>query len=108
MRPKKRADLDELPDRLVDTGSTCEFLNKSRSQLYQIMATDPTFPRPIKLHGSTRNAWLFSELMQWIKAQPRATGFKAHPPRKDGGGIVALRRAQWEREQEAADAHAPK
>jgi predicted DNA-binding transcriptional regulator AlpA len=101
----KKVEIDELPDRMLDTGSVLELTGLSRSELYLAMA-ERGFPRPYRVHR-TRNSFLMSEVMEWIKTQPRPANFKGRTPRKDGNGIQALRRAQWEREQEAGHVQAP-
>jgi predicted DNA-binding transcriptional regulator AlpA len=104
MARKPKIEVDELPDRMLDVGSVLELTGLSRSELYNAMGDDRQFPRPIRVHR-TKTSWFYSEVMAWLKSRPRAAPYKARPPRNDGGGITALRRAQWEREQGAGHAH---
>src|SRR5262245_58247892 len=103
MTRKAKIEMDDLPDRMLDVGSVLQLTGLSRSELYAAMADDRQFPRPIKVHR-TRTSWFYSEVMAWLKSRPRTPVYKPRPLRRDGGGIQALRRAQWEKDQEAAHA----
>src|SRR5215468_8804288 len=88
---------DELPDKMLDAGAVLEMTGLSRSELYIAMGDDREFPRPIKVHR-LKNGWFQSEVMAWLKKQPRIPRPKGRTPRKDGKGLQAVRQAQLEKE----------
>lgn len=59
------------PHARIRLDAACELLCVSRSTITRKIATDPTFPRPIK-DGVTRQAPVYfvqSEIEAWVKAQ---------------------------------------
>jgi predicted DNA-binding transcriptional regulator AlpA len=99
VRNRAKILIDELPDRMLNTASVLDLTGFSRAQLYIAMADDQRFPMPVKLHR-TKNAWFLSEVMEWLKARPRAKAFKKPPLRKGTGNasVEAMRRAQLDKE----------
>lgn len=56
---------------LLTFGEVCSLLRKSRSGVYKLMASDPTFPRSIK-DGEARSARAFfvaEEVAAWQQAK---------------------------------------
>ncbi|MFC0709743.1 helix-turn-helix transcriptional regulator [Azorhizophilus paspali] len=56
---------------LLSFAEVCSLLRKSRSGVYKLMASDPTFPRSIK-DGEARSARAFfvaSEIAAWQQAK---------------------------------------
>lgn len=56
---------------LLTFAEVCDLLRKSRSGVYKLMASDPTFPAPIK-DGQARSARAFfvaGELANWQNAK---------------------------------------
>lgn len=47
-----------LPEQWLTFSEVCSLMRKSRSGLYKLMASDPTFPKPVK-DGSARSARTF-------------------------------------------------
>lgn len=45
----------------------------STSALYRRMS-EGTFPRPVALGSKRRVAWIESEVLAWLRAQPRSQG----------------------------------
>ncbi|MNC33341.1 Prophage CP4-57 regulatory protein (AlpA) [compost metagenome] len=61
----------ETPIQMLSLAETCKLLCKSRSGLYKLMASDTSFPRPIK-DGTARQArvvFVSSELAVWQKSK---------------------------------------
>lgn len=61
----------DTPIQMLSLAETCKLLCKSRSGLYKLMASDTSFPRPIK-DGSARQArvaFVSSELALWQKSK---------------------------------------
>lgn len=61
----------ETPIQMLSLAETCKLLCKSRSGLYKLMASDASFPRPIK-DGTARQArvvFVSSELAFWQKSK---------------------------------------
>jgi prophage regulatory protein len=57
----------ETPIQMLSLAEVCALLCKSRSGLYKVMASDPTFPRPVK-DGTARSARVLfaaTELAAW-------------------------------------------
>jgi predicted DNA-binding transcriptional regulator AlpA len=44
----------------------------SRTTVWRLLKTDPTFPRPLAIRGLQR--WLPDEIREWLRNCPRATG----------------------------------
>ena len=51
---------------------TCEILGITKTTLYTLCKTDPTFPQPIRI-GSRCTAWRGDELQAWIDSRSRVT-----------------------------------
>jgi prophage regulatory protein len=61
----------DTPIQMLSLAETCKLLCKSRSGLYKLMASDTSFPRPIK-DGTARQArvvFVSSELALWQKSK---------------------------------------
>ena len=66
----------------------------SRQSIYDLMARDSTFPRPVQVGSKFSIAWRRGEVMAWINALPRAE--------QDGLNAIERRqRAKQERESAA-------
>ena len=61
------SDVQKPVDRGVRVNEAAEFLGISRSTLFVLMNSDPTFPRGAKL-GRSR-VWLLSDLFTWLRNQ---------------------------------------
>jgi prophage regulatory protein len=74
----------DTPIQMLSLAETCKLLCKSRSGLYKLMASDITFPRPIKdgLARQSRVVFVSSELAAWqqskLTARERTLGLR-HP-----------------------------
>ncbi|UVE16813.1 AlpA family phage regulatory protein [Pseudomonas sp. LS44] len=61
---------------LLTFGDVCSLLRKSRSGVYKLMTSDPTFPKPVK-DGDARSARAFfvaSEIAAWLQSKLDARG----------------------------------
>lgn len=59
---------EQRPLRFLRTRDVCDKIACSNSQLYNIMAEDPSFPRPFK-DGDSRqspNYWVGHEVEEWM------------------------------------------
>jgi prophage regulatory protein len=72
----------DTPIQMLSLAETCKLLCKSRSGLYKLMASDITFPRPIKdgLARQARVVFVSSELAAWqqskLTARARSLGLR--------------------------------
>ncbi len=79
MQPTTFQDLQNQASRLAQLltfSDVCSLLRKSRSGVYKLMASDPTFPRSIK-DGDARSARAFfvaSEIAAWQQSKLDARG----------------------------------
>ncbi len=79
MQPTTLQDLQNQASRLAQLltfSDVCSLLRKSRSGVYKLMASDPTFPRSIK-DGDARSARAFfvaSEIAAWQQSKLDARG----------------------------------
>lgn len=79
MQPTTLQDLQNQASRLAQLltfSDVCSLLRKSRSGVYKLMASDPTFPRSIK-DGDARSARAFfvaSEVAAWQQSKLDARG----------------------------------
>lgn len=70
MKRDKRRMVDE--DRALRATTVCSTVSFSRSTLWRKVKAGE-FPPPIKL-GKNCVAWLESDVQEWLRARPRATG----------------------------------
>lgn len=64
------------PSQLLTFGEVCSLMRKSRSGLYKLMASDPSFPKPVK-DGEARSARAFfvaTEIAVYQDAKLQARG----------------------------------
>lgn len=79
MQPTTFQDLQNQASHLAQLltfSDVCSLLRKSRSGVYKLMASDPTFPRSIK-DGDARSARAFfvaSEIAAWQQSKLDARG----------------------------------
>lgn len=72
----------DTPIQMLSLAETCKLLCKSRSGLYKLMASDMTFPRPIKdgIARQARVVFVSSELAAWqqskLSARERTLGLR--------------------------------
>lgn len=61
----------DTPIQMLSLAETCKLLCKSRSGLYKLMASDMTFPRPIKdgIARQARVVFVSSELAAWQQSK---------------------------------------
>lgn len=57
------------PDRLLALDAVCHAISLGKSSLYDLMKTDPTFPRPVKI--GARSRWSEAKLLDWIEEKVR-------------------------------------
>ena len=63
------------PDRLLRLSAVTARTGLNRSSLYDVLAKDPTFPRPVKI--GRISAWSERELSAWIEARKAERGTAA-------------------------------
>lgn len=61
----------DTPIQMLSLAEICKILCKSRSGLYKLLASDPSFPRPIKdgIARQARVVFVSSELAAWQQAK---------------------------------------
>jgi prophage regulatory protein len=62
-----------MSERILDLAAVQAMVPKSRTTLWRDIRAH-RFPMPISL-GGRRIGWLEREIIEWIKAQPRAAGY---------------------------------
>ncbi len=71
------ADNPPIVPALLRVPDVCRLVQVSRSALYKLMQTDPTFPRAVRLTARAV-AWRRADLDAWIEGLP-AVGATAPP-----------------------------
>lgn len=56
--------------RVLDVKGVASKIGLSRSQIYRILKSDPSFPKPIRL-SPRRIGWRENEVDSWIDDRPR-------------------------------------
>jgi predicted DNA-binding transcriptional regulator AlpA len=58
-------------DRFINVKQLCELTGIGRSLAYELIASDPAFPKPRKL-SERRIGWRLSEVLAWIESRDLA------------------------------------
>ena len=61
------------PDRVLLCPEVVEVTQMPTTTIYARMAQG-RFPRPIQLGSARRVGWLESDIMEWLRSQPRSEG----------------------------------
>lgn len=77
-RIKNHADSEALPDRLIRLPELMNLTSLSRASAYRLIASDPDFPKPIKIgFSNARNCavgFALKEVQHWIDKQTKKRG----------------------------------
>ncbi|EFO2266004.1 TPA: AlpA family phage regulatory protein [Escherichia coli] len=58
--------------KIINLAQLIELTNISRSTIYRLLHTDPSFPRPFKLRGGNRLYWDIDEVKTYLASQVKA------------------------------------
>ncbi|EEZ5468074.1 AlpA family phage regulatory protein [Escherichia coli] len=58
--------------KFINLAQLIELTNISRSTIYRLLHTDPSFPRPFKLRGGNRLYWDIDEVKTYLASQVKA------------------------------------
>lgn len=58
--------------KFINLAQLIELTNISRSTIYRLLHTDPSFPRPFKLRGGNRLYWNIDEVKAYLASQVKA------------------------------------
>ncbi|EOK6181269.1 helix-turn-helix transcriptional regulator [Escherichia coli] len=58
--------------KFINLAQLIELTNISRSTIYRLLHTDPSFPRPFKLRGGNRLYWDIDEVRAYLASQVKA------------------------------------
>ncbi|HAW1028238.1 AlpA family phage regulatory protein [Escherichia coli] len=58
--------------KFINLAQLIELTNISRSTIYRLLHTDPSFPRPFKLRGGNRLYWDIDQVKAYLASQVKA------------------------------------
>lgn len=58
--------------KFINLAQLIELTNISRSTIYRLLHTDPSFPRPFKLRGGNRLYWNIDQVKAYLASQVKA------------------------------------
>ncbi|EER8373176.1 AlpA family phage regulatory protein [Escherichia coli] len=58
--------------KFINLAQLIELTNISRSTIYRLLHSDPSFPRPFKLRGGNRLYWNIDEVKAYLSSQVKA------------------------------------
>lgn len=58
--------------KFINLAQLIALTNISRSTIYRLLHSDPTFPRPFKLRGGNRLYWDIDEVKAYLASQVKA------------------------------------
>jgi len=66
-------------NKLMRVSEVADLLGVSKSYVYKLAQTDPTFPLPIVLGSEhskrSSSRWVLSEIEEWVNSRPRGKAF---------------------------------
>ncbi|HHN9363355.1 TPA: helix-turn-helix transcriptional regulator [Escherichia coli] len=64
--------MKNINPKFINLAQLIELTNISRSTIYRLLHTDPSFPRPFKLIGGNRLYWNIDEVNNYLSSQVKA------------------------------------
>ncbi|EER7646070.1 TPA: AlpA family phage regulatory protein [Escherichia coli] len=61
-----------IDPKFINLAQLIELTNISRSTIYRLLHTDPSFPRPFKLRGGNRLYWDIDQVKAYLASQVKA------------------------------------